>query len=112
MCKEHSRQNPWKGRMVGKGWLASEKNPVLTLRKTEDLSYGRLMIFSRETLYDFFKLLKQTIDAIKLHQWLHLIYNVDEIGLQLTYISDSQNQLPVNANKKFTMLLTEEKGKL
>jgi hypothetical protein len=38
------------------------RKPGLTLRKAKNLSYGRLMIFSRETLHHFFKLLRQTMD--------------------------------------------------
>jgi hypothetical protein len=64
---------------VGKGLICSlRRNPGLTLRKTENLSYGRLMIFCRETIHDSFMLLRQTMDAMKLYQRRHLIYNVDE----------------------------------
>jgi hypothetical protein len=67
---------------VGKGLVCSlRRNPGLTLRKAENLSYGRLMIFSRETLHDFFKLLRQTMEAMKLHRRFRLIYDVDETGL-------------------------------
>jgi hypothetical protein len=43
----------------GKGLVCSlRRNQGLTLRKAEDVIYGRLMKFSREILHDFFKLLK------------------------------------------------------
>jgi hypothetical protein len=65
-------------------WVSQEKSslkkvgyltrkPGLALRKEENLSYGRLMGFSRETVDDFSKLLRQTLAATKLHQRLHLI---------------------------------------
>jgi hypothetical protein len=45
------------------------KKPGLTLRKEEDLSYGRLIRFSRDSIDDFSKLLRQTLTGMKLHQW-------------------------------------------
>jgi hypothetical protein len=45
------------------------------------------MIFSRESVHDFFKLLRERVDAMKLHQRSTLIYNVDGTGLELTYNS-------------------------
>jgi hypothetical protein len=53
------------------------------------------MIFGRETLHDFFKLPSQTMEAMKLHQRLHLIHNVDERELKLAYSSGNQNLLVV-----------------
>jgi hypothetical protein len=57
----------WKDQSVendGKGLVCSlRRNPGLTLRKAENLNYGRLMKFSREIVYDFFKLLRQTMEA-------------------------------------------------
>jgi hypothetical protein len=44
------------------------------VRKAENLSYGRLIIFSRETLHDFLKLLTQTMGA-KRPAELHLVSN-------------------------------------
>jgi hypothetical protein len=87
------------------------RNPGLTPRKAEDLSYGRLMTLSRETLYDFLKLLRQTMEAMKLHQRLYLIYNVDDTGLKMIYNSGNQKLLAVKGNKRFTVLLAEEKEK-
>jgi hypothetical protein len=40
ICKEHNVQSPWKGRMVGKGLVCSQKEPKFNLRKAENLSYG------------------------------------------------------------------------
>jgi hypothetical protein len=43
----------------GKGFDTSLRmNPGLILRKEENLSSGRQIICSRETLHDFFKLLR------------------------------------------------------
>lgn len=54
----------------GKGLVCClRRNPGWTLRKAESLSCGWLLIFWRETLNDFFRLLRQTVDAMKLHQW-------------------------------------------
>jgi hypothetical protein len=54
----------WTG---GKDWFISflRRNPGLTLRKAEHLGYGRLRRFNREIVCDLFRLLRQTIDAIK-----------------------------------------------
>jgi uroporphyrinogen-III synthase len=75
--------------MVGTGWFALRRNPALTLRKAENISDDRLMVFSRETLRDFFRLLRQTMDAVKLQERHHLIYIVDETGLKLRDIGFS-----------------------
>jgi hypothetical protein len=70
------------------------------------------MIFSGETPHNFFKLLRQTMDAMKSHQQPHLIYSVDETGLKLTYSSDNQKLFSIKGRKRFTVLLMEEKEKL
>jgi hypothetical protein len=59
------------------------------------------MIFISETLHDFFKVLRQTMDPTKLHQRPHLIYNADEKGPKLTYISGNQELLAVKGSKRF-----------
>jgi hypothetical protein len=52
----------------GKALVCSlRRNPHLTLWKAENLSYGQLMMFSRDILHNFFKLLRQTMDGMKLH---------------------------------------------
>jgi hypothetical protein len=62
----------------GKGLVFSlRRNPGLTLRKAENISYGLLMMFIRETVHDFFRHLRQTMDVMKLHKRHYLIYNVD-----------------------------------
>jgi hypothetical protein len=95
----------------GKGLVCSlRRNPGLTLRKAGSFSYGRLIIFSRETLHDFFKLLTQTVDAMKLHQRSHLTWSVDETGFKLLYSPGNQKLLAVKGSKRFTILLRGAKG--
>jgi hypothetical protein len=53
-----------------------------------------------EIVDDFFKLSRQTMDAIKLHQRPHLIYNLGETGLQQTCSSGSQKLLAVESSKR------------
>jgi hypothetical protein len=55
--KEHSTQNPWNSRMVGKVLFISflRRNPGLTLRRAEILTYGRLMRFNTEPINYLFK---------------------------------------------------------
>jgi hypothetical protein len=48
ICKEHSVQSVWKGRMVGKGVVCSQKEPKFNMRKAENLSYGRLMTLAEK----------------------------------------------------------------
>jgi hypothetical protein len=45
---------------------------------------------------------------MKLHQRPHLIYNLDETGVKLTYNSGNRKLLAV---KEFTVLLTEKEEK-
>jgi hypothetical protein len=93
ICKEHSMQIQWNCGMVGKVWFISflRRNANLTLRKAENLSYGRLVGLNTDLVDDLFKLSRQTMEAMKLHQRPHFIYNLDETELQLTCISDNQN---------------------
>jgi hypothetical protein len=44
---------------------------------------------------DFFNLSRQTTDHVKLRQRLHLIFNLDETGLQMTCSSGNQKLLAV-----------------
>jgi hypothetical protein len=67
------------------------------------------MGFSRENMNDFIKILRQTLDTIKFHQWHHLIYNVDETGLKLTYNSGNQKLLAVKGSRR-DHTDTEQKG--
>jgi hypothetical protein len=83
------------------------RNPGLTLRKAENLSYDRLMRFNRETVDYFLKLLRQTMGAMKLHERLHLIYSVEETGLKPTYSSGNQKPLAVKGSK---ILHTDTRG--
>jgi hypothetical protein len=71
------------------------RNPGLALRKAENLSYGRLTIFGRETQNDFFTLPRQAMEAMELYQLFHLIQNMDEAGLKLAYNSGNQKLLLV-----------------
>jgi hypothetical protein len=65
---------PEERQIVGKRLVCSlRRNPGLTLQKAENLSYGRPIIFSRETASDVFSLLRQTMDAMKMHQRPHLM---------------------------------------
>jgi hypothetical protein len=78
--------------------LLSEKNPDLTLRKAENLGYGRLMIFNRETT-----LFLQTFEAyngryeVAQTASFNLQYGRD--GLKLTYNSGNQKLLGLKCSK-------------
>jgi hypothetical protein len=87
VCRIHGRAE-WGGGV----WFIAfmTRGPDVTLRKAENLSYDRLMGFNTEMVDDCFKLSKQTMDAMKLAQGTHLIYNLDETGLQLTCSSGNQ----------------------
>jgi hypothetical protein len=58
ICKEHNMQYPRNNEMVGKIRFISflRRNLYLTMRKAENLSYGRLVGFIAELVDDFFKL--------------------------------------------------------
>jgi hypothetical protein len=56
------------------------------------------MIPNKDVVDTFFKLLGQGIDAVKLHKQPNLIYNVDETGFRLIYISGNQEVLAVKGN--------------
>jgi hypothetical protein len=51
------------------------------------------------------------MDPVKFNQRPHLICNVDETGLKLTYICGNQKLLAVNGSKRFPVLLKEKKEK-
>jgi hypothetical protein len=48
---------------------------------------------------------------MNLHQQPHLIYNVEQTELKLTYNSGNQKLLVVKGSKRFMALLTEKKDK-
>jgi hypothetical protein len=58
----------------------------------------------------FLKLLRQTMDAIKLHQRPHLIYRVDETGIKLAYNSGNQKLLIVKDSRRIHNAVHGEKG--
>jgi hypothetical protein len=57
---------------------------------------------------EFLRLSMQTMDAMKLHQRPHSIYNLDERGLAVLEI---KSRWLLKAIRQFPLLLTERKGK-
>jgi hypothetical protein len=55
--------------------------------------------------------LRQTVDAVNLHQLIQLIYKVDKTGLKVTSNSNNQNLFAVKRSKRLTVLLHGENGK-
>jgi hypothetical protein len=72
---------------------------VCCLGKAEKLSYDRLLRCNRETVDDFLKLSRPTMEAVTLHQRLHLMGSMDELGLKLTYSSGNQKLLGIKGSK-------------
>ena len=60
-----------------------KRNPGTVLRKGENLSYGRLMCFNKETVRHFFEHWNSIFEETEFQP--HQIYNVDETGLQLIF---------------------------
>jgi hypothetical protein len=52
ICKEKNIPHPFKNKTAGKDWMYGflQQFPDIVLRKSENLSYGRLMRFNKETL--------------------------------------------------------------
>lgn len=67
-------------RMAGKKWFYSfmRRHPTLSLRQPESTSLARAKGFNRESVKEFFKLLKETVDKNNISA--SRIYNVDESG--------------------------------
>jgi hypothetical protein len=84
------------------------KNPGLALREAENLSYGQLMRFDIEIVDGFFKLLRQRVNTMKLHQRLLLLYEVDDTGFQLPYSSGNQKLLAVKGSTRVHSAADEE----
>jgi hypothetical protein len=68
------------------------------------------MRFNIELVDDFFKLSKQVMDAMKLHQWPHLINSLDQTGFQVTCNSCNQRLLDVEGSKRVPTATRGENG--
>lgn len=90
ICHALKLKNPFTNGKAGRYWFEGflKRNPDLVLRKGENLSYGRLMRFNKQTVDHFFSLLRSVYDRTELQP--HQIYNVDETGLQLCFSSNDK----------------------
>ncbi|KAJ8938481.1 hypothetical protein NQ318_007117 [Aromia moschata] len=91
---------------AGYDWLRSflERNPCLSVRKSEGLSLARAKGMSRDEVDAFFQLLKNTIIDNDLQNSPGSIFNMDETGIQM-------NNKPISVIVKDVHVVTaSEKG--
>lgn len=104
---KHQFKNGVGGRRWFEGFL--KRNPELSIRAPEPLSYGRLMRFNKTTVASYFTLLEETLEELELKDRPELIYNVDESGLQLCYGKPSKI-LAEKGSKRVHAATNAEKG--
>ena len=73
------------------------RQPQLTLRKTETVERGRVSNATEELVDYYFAVLEETIKANYLDQRPHLIYNCDEAAV---YLNKSSQNVVVARNSK------------
>ena len=102
-------KTPFSNGKAGRYWFDGflKRNSDIVLQKGENLSYGRLMRFNKETVNHFFELLGSTYDKIFLKP--QQIYNVDESGLQLTF-SGQDKVLALKGSKRVHVATHGEQG--
>jgi hypothetical protein len=84
-----------------------ERNPLLSVRKTEGISVARIQGMNREDVYKYFYLLTTTLNEHGLIGKPANIYNVDETGLQLNNKVDKA--VAVKGSKDVHILTSGEK---
>ncbi|KAJ8893248.1 hypothetical protein PR048_005839 [Dryococelus australis] len=87
ICDEKGISHLFSDNKAGKDWFYGfmRRNNDIVIRKAENPNYSRLMRFNKEIVSAHFELLTKTLDKMNLHNQRHVIYNVDESGLQFTY---------------------------
>ncbi|KAJ8885986.1 hypothetical protein PR048_012192 [Dryococelus australis] len=111
ICDEKGISHPFSNNKVGKDWFHGfmRRNNDTVLKKVGNSSYCRLMRFNKEIVSAHFELLRKTPDKMNLNNQPHLIYNVDESGLLLTYTC-SQLVLAERGCKRVHVAAHGEKG--
>ena len=81
------REHPFSNGMAGRGWFEGfrARNPQLTLRTPQPLSYCRALSANPEIIQDFFAKLGAICARLNILSKPMLIYNVDETGVSVVH---------------------------
>lgn len=71
--------------MAGWDWYRAfmKRNPEITVRQAQSISYARAECMNRPMVYAFFDMFQREVDLLNLRMKPQSIYNADETGLQL-----------------------------
>ena len=74
-------------KIAGWDWYSGfmERHPVISLRKSQAISFARAQCMNRPQVDEFFTMLSEELDTLGLHQSPQAIYNMDESGLHLHF---------------------------
>lgn len=97
IAKERGKGDIFKKSGPSKKWWRGfkKRHPNLGLRRPDALDRGRAGWSSVESLREYFKLLKDTMDVKKLHDKPQQIYNCDEAALYLNKCAGQKVVVPV-----------------
>jgi hypothetical protein len=101
--------NPFVNEKAGKDWFLSfkKRHPELCLRTPESTSINRVKSFNKDTVSQFFNLLKDTLSRWKFLP--HRIFNVDETGVQ-TVPQKLPKVLAKKGQRQVSKIVSAERG--
>ena len=87
MAEKCGRQHPFQNEMAGRAWLDGflKRNPKLTLRSAQPLSYNRAVCANVDTINDYFAKLGAVYARHNLFTKPMQIYNMDECGITIVH---------------------------
>ena len=87
IVEKTGRSHPFKSGHAGRGWYEGfmSRQPTLTLRTPQPLSYARAVCANRDTIMDFFAKLGAIFERLNLISKPSQIYNTDETGVNIVH---------------------------
>lgn len=96
-------------KQAGYDWLHSfqARNPNVVIRKSEGVSVARAKGMNKQTVKDYFELLKNVMEKNDMIGKPGHVYNMDETGLQL---NNKPSSVAIKGSKNVTSITLSEKG--
>lgn len=87
IAEKTGRNHPFKSGCAGRGWYEGfmARQPILTLRTPQALSYARAVCANKDTINDFFAKLGAIFGRLNLISKPSQIFNADETGITIVH---------------------------
>ena len=111
IAEKCGRPHPFQNEIAGRAWLDGylKRNPKLTLRSAQPLSYNRAVCANVDTINDYFAKLAAVCARLNILTKAMQIYNMDECGI--TVVHNPGKVMTEVGRKNVWSISSAEKGK-